>query len=101
VIEADAIVNRYNTALGYPDRARRTETYSIPQEHFTTKGLFLVIIKSVESPSLGRKTTETELDSQLTADERAKKKTEETLDSEGAFEKDRSVDTVPGPRVDL
>lgn len=87
---AQSIVVRMNTLMGYPNPPTKTESYGPPDIHQldvnkTGAQKHLVVIKEVWAPSLGRNATIVDIDGQLSPGERNDIKTKEVLEAEGAF----------------
>ena len=84
--ECDAFVDKMNTMMGYPNLDTKTMRYSIPREHFSKSGTYIVTLKSVYAPKLKSNLSLETMYDQLTSKELSDKVTLSTLKSEGAFD---------------
>lgn len=82
---AQSIVARMNEMMGYPNAPTKTERYTIPKEHASIPGTYLVIIKPVWAPLLGRQATVVDIEGELSPAEKNDIKSAATLEAEGAF----------------
>jgi len=86
---ANSIVVRMNNLMGFPNVRVKTDRYTIPHEHATNAGEWLVIIKEVGAPALpGGVATVLDIHGNLNPGERNTIKSHETLEAEGAFPAD-------------
>ena len=83
--ECTSLVARLNTLMGYPDQAAKTTKYAEPHEHAAKPGTWLVILKEVNAPKLGRRSRRTEIDNEMTPVERGQVMTRDALIAEGAW----------------
>ena len=84
--ECEGLVAKMDLLLGYPNPETKTLTYARVRQHAAKRGVYFVIMKSVHSPIMGRKSTLTEMRAPLTSKERTSTSFE-ALDLEGAFPK--------------
>jgi len=82
---ANSIVARMNILMGYPHPPTKTDRYTIPQEHASVPGEYLVIIKEVWAPALGRNATVADITGELNPAERNTITSREALEAQGAF----------------
>lgn len=93
---ANSIVARMNTLMGFPNARVKTDRYAIPQEHATNAGEYLVVIKEVGAPAFDVGTPEEpgfipgvatvfDINGELNPGERNTIKSREVLEAEGAF----------------
>ncbi len=89
--EAQAIIAKIDSLLGYPNEKTKTLTYANPLLHDLDKSKqgakrYLVIVKDgVGYPKLARNAVLADLNGRLTAKELGQKKTRQTLEQEKAF----------------
>jgi len=93
---ANSIVVRMNTLMGFPNERVATDRYAIPQEHASNSGEWLVVIKEVGAPAFDVGTdgepdfvpgvaTVEDINGELNPGERNTIKSREELEAEGAF----------------
>ena len=88
---ANSIVVRMNNLMGYPNPPTLTERYTVPIEHASDPGTFLVIIKEVWAPALSRNATVADITGELNPAERNTIQSKETLEAQGAFPPDSDL----------
>ena len=82
---ANSINVRMNNLMGFPNRESKTDNYARIIEHFSDPGTFLLIIKEVFAPKLSRQATVVDIRGELNPGQINSIKTQEELESEGAF----------------
>jgi len=84
--ECQDYIKKMNTLMGYPHG--KTLTYANPLQHAKLTTVYMVPIKPVHAPRLGRAVFISDIDKASTITERTtKRKTRETLKLEGAFDR--------------
>lgn len=83
--QSNAYIAKMDTLMGYPNPATKTTTYAEAQNHENDASKYLVVIKSVHSPTLGRKILISEIDTGSSSADIIKRKNRSVLDAEGAF----------------
>lgn len=79
-------ITKMNTMMGYPNEETKTMRYSIPREHGTDKGVYIVPLKSVYAPKLNGYSSLEMMEGEMTPTQLSKKTTLSTLKTQGAFE---------------
>ena len=80
-------IAKLNIMMGYPSLDGKTQTYANPVLHDAKPGTFMVPIKSVHAPALGRQVMISDIDAVGTVNEKVRT-SRATLESEDAFKKD-------------
>lgn len=78
-------IAKMDSLMGYPNTATKTDTYAKPIRHEGNSGKYLVIIKEVWAPELGRQAFISDIDNNSTGTEISARKTHSVLKAEGAF----------------
>ncbi len=85
LVDCEAFVTKMNTMMGYPSKETKTMRYSIPREHDSKKGTYIVPLEAVYAPKLKSRSSLEMIDNEMTSTQLTNKTTLDTLKAEGAF----------------
>lgn len=86
--QCEAYIAKMDAMMGYPNARTGTLTYAKPIPHAKAPPLFMVPIKAVWGPKLGRRAQIRDIDANTTGAEMSARRSRATLKSEGAFDTD-------------
>ena len=84
--QCNSYIAKMDTMMGYPNPKTGTLTYAKPRPHANAPPLFLVPIKRVWGPGLGKMVDIRDIDKASTGAEISARRKHSVLEAEGAFD---------------